>query len=80
MTLLQVDRHAVEHEESCRCMCVEQGINYVRLNPILDTEIDPGETDDKKLLDMLWTTRKYMNHSTHKLDILKQFYTNHVPQ
>ena len=70
----------MECEESCRSMCVEQNINYVRLNPTLDTEIDSGETDDKKLLDMLWTTRKYMNHSLHKLDTIKQFYTNPLAQ
>ena len=54
-------------------MCVEQGIEYLRLNPALPTEIGPAETNDEKLLDMLWTTRKYMHRTSHYLDRLDQF-------
>ena len=59
-------------------MCEEQGIEYVRLNPTLNTEVDAGETNDKKILDMLWTTRKYMMSSAHCLERLKQFFINYV--
>ena len=61
-------------EKAVRCMCREQGIHYVRLNPRLRSEVDPGETDDKELLNMLWTTRKYMAKSGPRhLDKLRTF-------
>ena len=76
--LLQVEGNARECEESCRCMCEQQGIQYLRLSPLLRTAVNAGERDDKKLLDMLWTTRKYMIASVHYLEILKQFFINYV--
>ena len=56
-------------------MCREQGIGYVRLSPSLGSEVDSGETDDTKLLDMMLTTRKYMvNSGHHQLNILRDFF------
>jgi hypothetical protein len=69
---LQVEGHAEACEETCRSMCREQGIGYVRLSPSLGSEVDSGETDDEKLMDMMWTTRKYMANSGHRhLNILR---------
>ena len=59
-------------------MCEEQGIEYVRLDPSLATEVDPGETDNQKLLDMLWTTRKYLHQSEHLLNALKEFFARYA--
>ena len=75
---LQVQSQSVLCEASCRCMCTEQGIEYVRLSPLLVTEVDPEETDNQKLLDMLWTTRTYLHHNTHLLDRLKQFFVHYT--
>jgi calcium-independent phospholipase A2 len=71
-----IESHSVVCEKSCRRMCKEQGIEYVRLNPLLETEVDPAETDNRKIIDMLWTTRKYMHLSAHHLHTL-QFYAHH---
>ena len=76
--LLQFDSQSVVCEQSCRRMCEEQGIEYVRLNPVLETEVGPDETDNTKLLSMLWTTRKYMHESADELNRLKQFYERYV--
>ena len=51
---------------------------YVRLNPSLVTEVALSETNNKKLIDMLWTTRKYMHQSAHHLNALKQFFMHYV--
>ena len=32
----------------------------MRLNPPLKVEIDAGEKDNERLLDMLWTTQQYL--------------------
>ena len=57
-------------------MCREQGIEYVRLNPLLSSEVDSGETDDQKLIHMMWTTRKYTADSDghQQLNILREFF------
>ena len=65
-------------EKSCQCVCKEQDIEYVRLNPPLETEVDPAETDDRKIINMLWTTRKYMHRSAHHLNTLQQHYAHYV--
>ena len=54
--------------------CAEQGITYVRLNPEMEEEIDATETDDKKVMNMLWVVRQYL-HSAHmygqnKMDVI----------
>ena len=61
-------------------MCKEQGIEYVRLNPLLETEVDAGEIDNQRLLDMLWNTRKYMcaPSSEYELNKIKQFFVHNV--
>ena len=46
--------------KNCESRCNEQGIEFVRFNPRLIEDIDSGELSDKKLLDMLWNTQKYM--------------------
>ena len=43
--------------------CLEQGIRYIRLDPQLENEVDSAETDNDKLVDMLWTTRQYLHRS-----------------
>ena len=47
-------------ELNCQSRCVQQGIEYMRLNPPLKRVIDAGEKDNKRLLDMLWTTQQYL--------------------
>ena len=64
-------------DENCGSRCVEQGITYVRLNPQLEEEIDSGETDNDKLLNMLWVLRQYLysaagDGSLSKMDTISQ--------
>ena len=75
---MQVQSQSVLCEASCDCMCREHGIKYVRLSPLLVTEVDPEETDNQKLLDMLWTTRTYLHDERDCLDELKQFFIDHT--
>ena len=62
---------------NCSSCCSEQGITYIRLNPQLNEEVDSAETDNDKLLGMLWTTRQYL-HSTRdennrrKIEVLSE--------
>ena len=49
-------------ELKSRTRCQEQGIEYVRLNPTLHEVIDTDEKDNKKLISMLLTTRRYLQH------------------
>ena len=74
----QIESQSVVCEQSCQRTCDEQGIKYVRLNPEPETEVGPDETDNTKLLNMLWTTRKYMHKFADKLDELKEFYEHYV--
>lgn len=55
-------------ESNCRSRCVEQGIEYVRLNPKLKEEIDAGEKNNELLLDMLWTTQQYLHDNKAEED------------
>ena len=48
-------------DTNCHSRCVEQGIPYVRLSPPLQEEVDSAETDNEKLVDMLWVTRQYLH-------------------
>ena len=62
-------------DDNCSSRCHEQGITYVRLNPPLDEGIDSAETNNEKLLHMLWTTRQYLHNTKDdneekKMDIL----------
>ena len=50
-------------DANCQSRCVEQDITYIRLNPELEEEVDCGETDNEKLLRMLWTTRQHLHSS-----------------
>ena len=72
--LFQIESHAVLCEASCQHMCVEQGIMYVSLV----TNVGPSETDNKKLIDMLRTTRIDMHQSAHNLNELKQFFMHYI--
>ena len=54
--------------------CAEQRITYVRLNPVLEEEVDATETDDKKVMNMLWVVRQYLQSSQmfgqNKMDVI----------
>ena len=56
----QEEGQDILHEQIMQNKASQEGIQYLRFNPSLETEVDAGETDDNKLVDMLWTTRKYM--------------------
>ncbi len=43
--------------KSCRSRCAEQNIPYYRFSPHLTHVISAGETDNDKLLEMMWQTR-----------------------
>ena len=39
------------------------GIKYFRLNPNLSSEVVLDETDDEKLFQLMWESRKYINEN-----------------
>ena len=43
---------------TCEGSCTEQGIPFYCLSPLLPEVISAGETDNKKLLQMIISTRK----------------------
>lgn len=49
--------------ENCRVRCKEQGILYYRFSPQLEEEIESGETNTAKLLDMILAARKQIPDS-----------------
>lgn len=53
-------------DQNCSSSCSEQGITYVRLNPQLNEEVDSAETDNDRLLGMLWSTRQYLHSTRHE--------------
>ena len=56
--------------------CTEQGITYVRLNPELEEEVDATDTDNKKVMNMLWVVRQYLQsaqmYGQNKMDVILQ--------
>lgn len=40
---------------------MEQGIRFYRFSPQLDKKVEPGETDNNTLLDMMITAKTYIN-------------------
>lgn len=72
-------------DANCSSRCEEQGIKYVRLNPQLEEVVDSAETDNKKLMRMLWATRQYLHSARNdsgktKLDILSDFFADTVKE
>lgn len=64
-------------DENCSSRCIEQNITYIRLNPKLNNEVDSGETDNNKLIEMLWLTRQYLHmakdeYKRFKMDVLAE--------
>lgn len=55
---------------NCECRCREQGIDYFRFNPKLDNDVDSGQIKTKKLLPMLWETKRYLHKEKEKMDKL----------
>lgn len=56
--------------DRCRDSCKIQKIEFFRFNPNLPEKIDPGVTDNLKLLEMMTTARIYMHTQTSQLDKL----------
>ena len=52
---------------TCEGSCKEQGIPFYRLSPFLPEVISAGETDNKKLLQMIISTRKETRQTIQKL-------------
>jgi len=52
---------------TCEGSCKEQGIPFYRLSPLLPEVISAGETDNKKLLQMIISTRKETWQTIQKL-------------
>ena len=43
---------------TCEIQFKQQNIPYLRFNPVLDTPVSVGETDNKKLVEMVMLTRR----------------------
>lgn len=56
--------------ERCRANCELQKIPFFRFNPQLGEKIDPGVTDNYKLLQMLITARIYTHTQESQLEKL----------
>lgn len=55
---------------NCESRCREQGIGYFRFNPELDNGVDADQIQTRKLLSMLWETKKYLHQEKETMDKL----------
>ena len=55
---------------NCESRCQEQGIEYFRFDPSLEKAVEKDETNNEKLLDMLWETRVDMNSHSEEMNRL----------
>ena len=60
--------------ENFRTRCKEQGILFYRFSPQLEEEIESGETDNAKLLDMILTARKQVPNRTDFGEMVLHFH------
>ena len=60
----------VNAHHNCASRCQEQGIEYFRFDPPLENAVESDETDNKKLLDMLWETRVDTHNHNEEMDRL----------
>jgi len=60
--------------ENCRVRCKEQGILYYRFSPQLEEEIESGETNTAKLLDMILAARKQIPDCMDFGEMVVQFH------
>ncbi len=56
---IQMEKSELVAENSKR-RCTEQNIPFFRFNPIIDEIVDHGETDMKKLINMVIKTKIYL--------------------
>lgn len=69
-TTCEADRWVISR---ARSWCEMTGINYYRLNPQLATEVQLDETDNEKLFQLMWETRKYINQEKEYIkDLVRQ--------
>uniref|UniRef100_A0A914S449 PNPLA domain-containing protein n=1 Tax=Parascaris equorum TaxID=6256 RepID=A0A914S449_PAREQ len=69
LLLEQVVGHEQSGLESAKERCLAQNIPFVRLSPKgINVRID--QIDDGKLMDMIWTTLKYLTDHTAEIDTL----------
>lgn len=61
--------------ERCQKSCEVQNIPFYRFNPQLGEKIDPGMTNNLKLLHMIITTRIYTHTQEAKLEKLLDLLT-----
>ncbi len=56
--------------DRCKNSCEAQNIPFYRFSPPLDMKIEPTETDSRKLVDIMITSRMYM-HSMEEYSVDK---------
>ena len=69
-TVCEADRWVICR---ARSWCEMAGIKYYRLNPQLTSEVVLDETDNDKLFQLMWESRKYVNqHKEYIREIVQQ--------
>jgi hypothetical protein len=47
--------------DQARAWCHSLGVAFYRLSPLLSTDVELDEKDDKVLVDMMWTAMAYIH-------------------
>ena len=61
------DNHTVDR---CRAWCQSTGVHYVRLSPLLSSDVQLDETGDEVLLQMLWEAVVYCKNKKNVIERL----------
>lgn len=75
LLLEQVVGHEQSGLESAKDRCLAQGIPFVRISP-KDVNVRIDQINDGKLMDMIWTTLKYLTENTGEIDRLGEILLN----
>lgn len=70
--MLQVSESNGEPVRFTKTMCEKSNSSFYRLSPKLDAKIEIDEKNDEKLIDMLVTTRLYVQREMHQFNGIKR--------
>ena len=57
--------------DQCRAWCLSTGTAYHRLSPLLQSDVELDEKDERVLVDLLWVTMAYMHARRDEMQELK---------
>lgn len=59
--------------DRCRAWCASSGTAFFRFSPIMSTEVELDETDDKILIELMWSAMLLVHQRREDVKKLKAF-------